>query len=106
MTTERLDTCFAKLKAEGRAAFVAYVMADDPDPETAFRIVSGLPAAGADIIQLGMPFSDPRAGAPADPARRPALAETGHHRGQDARRGPPLPPGRPDDPDRAHGLPQ
>jgi tryptophan synthase alpha chain len=64
MTTERLDTCFAKLKAEGRAAFVAYVMAGDPDPETAFRIFSGLPAAGADIIELGMPFSDPMAEGP------------------------------------------
>ncbi|MGZ6012703.1 MAG: tryptophan synthase subunit alpha [Caulobacteraceae bacterium] len=64
MTTERLNTCFAKLKAEGRAAFVAYVMAGDPDPETAFRILSGLPAAGADIIELGMPFSDPMAEGP------------------------------------------
>jgi tryptophan synthase alpha chain len=64
MTTERLDTCFARLKAEGRAAFVAYVMAGDPDPETAFRIFSGLPAAGADIIELGMPFSDPMAEGP------------------------------------------
>ena len=64
MTTERLNTCFAKLKAEGRAAFVAYVMAGDPDPDTAFRILSGLPAAGADIIELGMPFSDPMAEGP------------------------------------------
>jgi tryptophan synthase alpha chain len=64
MTTERLDTCFARLKAEGRAAFVAYVMAGDPDPDTAFRILSGLPAAGADIIELGMPFSDPMAEGP------------------------------------------
>ena len=64
MTHQRLDTCFAKLKAEGRAAFVAYVMAGDPDPETAFRILAGLPAAGADIIELGMPFSDPMAEGP------------------------------------------
>jgi len=64
MTTERLNTCFAKLKAEGRAAFVTYVMAGDPDPDTAFRILSGLPAAGADIIELGMPFSDPMAEGP------------------------------------------
>ena len=64
MTTERLNTCFAKLKAEGRAAFIAYVMAGDPDPETAFRILSGLPGAGADIIELGMPFSDPMAEGP------------------------------------------
>ena len=64
MTKQRLDTCFAKLKAEGRAAFVAYVMAGDPNPETAFEILSGLPAAGADIIELGMPFSDPMAEGP------------------------------------------
>jgi tryptophan synthase alpha chain len=64
MTTERLDNCFARLKAEGRAAFVAYVMAGDPDPDTAFRIMSGLPGAGADIIELGMPFSDPMAEGP------------------------------------------
>ena len=64
MTTERLNTCFAKLRAESRAAFVAYVMAGDPDPDTAFRILSGLPAAGADIIELGMPFSDPMAEGP------------------------------------------
>jgi tryptophan synthase alpha chain len=64
MTTERLNTCFAKLKAEGRAAFVAYVMAGDPDPDTAFRILQGLPGAGADIIELGMPFSDPMAEGP------------------------------------------
>jgi tryptophan synthase alpha chain len=64
MTKQRLDTCFAKLKAEDRAAFVAYVMAGDPNPETAFEILSGLPAAGADIIELGMPFSDPMAEGP------------------------------------------
>ena len=64
MTHQRLDACFAKLKAEGRAAFVAYVMAGDPDPDTAFAILSGLPQAGADIIELGMPFSDPMAEGP------------------------------------------
>src|ERR1700761_8640172 len=71
MTTERLNTCFAKLKAEGRAAFVAYVMAGDPDPDTAFEILKGLPAAGADIIELGIPFSDPMAEGP--PIQRAAL---------------------------------
>ncbi len=64
MTKQRLDSCFAKLKAEGRAAFVAYVMAGDPDPASAWDILSGLPAAGADIIELGMPFSDPMAEGP------------------------------------------
>ena len=76
MTTERLNTCFAKLKAEGRAAFVAYVMAGDPDPDTAFRIMSGLPGAGADIIELGMPFSDPMAeGPPIQRAAQRALKQ-------------------------------
>jgi len=60
----RLDARFAALRAEGRAAFVAYVMAGDPDAETALRIVQGLPAAGADVIELGFPFSDPMAEGP------------------------------------------
>ncbi len=64
MTSQRLESCFARLKAEGRAAFVAYVMAGDPDPRTAFEILSGLPGAGADIIELGFPFSDPMAEGP------------------------------------------
>ena len=64
MTVARLDACFAALKARNRAAFVAYVMAGDPDPDTALEIVKGLPAAGADIIELGFPFSDPMAEGP------------------------------------------
>ena len=60
----RLEGCFAKLKAQGRAAFVAYVMAGDPDAATALEIVEGLPGAGADIIELGFPFSDPMADGP------------------------------------------
>ena len=71
MTTARIDARFAALKAEGRAAFVAYVMAGDPDTETAFEILKGLPAAGADIIELGFPFSDPMAEGP--PIQRAAL---------------------------------
>jgi tryptophan synthase alpha chain len=67
----RLDTRFAQLKAEGRAAFVAYVMAGDPDEETGFEILKGLPAAGADIVELGYPFSDPMAEGP--PIQRAAL---------------------------------
>ena len=65
MSRERLEQRFAALEAEGRAAFVAYVMAGDPTPDTAFAILSGLPAAGADIIELGFPFSDPMADGPA-----------------------------------------
>ncbi len=62
--TRRIDTTFAGLKAQGRSAFIAYIMAGDPDAETAFTIMKGLPAAGADIIELGFPFSDPMAEGP------------------------------------------
>ena len=61
----RLDARFAALKAEGRAGFVAYVMAGDPDAATTLTVLQGLPAAGADIIELGFPFSDPMADGPA-----------------------------------------
>jgi tryptophan synthase alpha chain len=61
----RLDDRFAVLKREGRAGFVAYVMAGDPDAETSLRIVQGLPGAGADIIEVGFAFSDPMADGPA-----------------------------------------
>ncbi|HMP62129.1 MAG TPA: tryptophan synthase subunit alpha, partial [Phenylobacterium sp.] len=64
MTTERIDARFSALKAENRAAFVAYVMAGDPDRATALKILQGLPAAGADLIELGFPFSDPMAEGP------------------------------------------
>lgn len=57
----RLSTRFASLKREGRAGLVAYIMASDPDQETCFEILRGLPAAGADVIELGFPFSDPMA---------------------------------------------
>ncbi len=57
----RIDAKFAQLKADNRKAFVAYVMAGDPDYETSLEIVKGLPAAGVDIIELGLPFTDPMA---------------------------------------------
>jgi tryptophan synthase alpha chain len=60
----RIDDTFARLKAEGKKAFVAYVMAGDPDHETSLEIVKGLPGAGVDIIELGMPFTDPMADGP------------------------------------------
>jgi tryptophan synthase alpha chain len=76
LTTARIDARFAALKAEGRAAFVAYVMAGDPDRETAQTILNGLPAAGADLIELGFPFSDPMAeGPPIQRAAQRALAK-------------------------------
>jgi len=65
MIKTRIDTRFAALKAHGKKAFVAYVTAGDPDAETSLAIVQGLPGAGADIIELGMPFSDPMADGPA-----------------------------------------
>lgn len=71
MTTARIDARFAALKAEGRAAFVAYVMAGDPSRDEALEILRGLPAAGADIIELGFPFSDPMAEGP--PIQKAAL---------------------------------
>ncbi|MCA3487262.1 MAG: tryptophan synthase subunit alpha [Rhodobacter sp.] len=60
----RIDRQFARLKAEGRKAFVAYIMAGDPDPATSMAVMKGLPAAGVDIIELGMPFTDPMADGP------------------------------------------
>jgi tryptophan synthase alpha chain len=62
--TTRIDTRFAELKREGRAAFVTYVMCGDPDIETSLAIIRALPSAGADIIELGMPFTDPMADGP------------------------------------------
>lgn len=57
----RLDVRFKLLKAEGRGGLVTFITAGDPDGETSLEILKGLPAAGADIIELGMPFSDPMA---------------------------------------------
>ncbi|HRO32751.1 MAG TPA: tryptophan synthase subunit alpha [Brevundimonas sp.] len=71
MTTARIDARFAALKAEGRAGFVAYVMAGDPTRDQALAILRGLPGSGADIIELGFPFSDPMAEGP--PIQRAAL---------------------------------
>ncbi|MGC2776646.1 MAG: tryptophan synthase subunit alpha [Bradyrhizobium sp.] len=62
--TSRMDARFAQLKTEGRSAFVTFVMAGDPDPETSLAIVKALPQAGADIIEIGMPFTDPMADGP------------------------------------------
>jgi tryptophan synthase alpha chain len=59
-----LDARFAALRAEGRAGLIAYLMAGDPDMETCGAILDALPAAGADIIELGFPFSDPMADGP------------------------------------------
>src|SRR6478736_1811142 len=63
--TARMDKRFADLKAEGRPALVTYFMGGDPDYETSLSIMKALPTAGSDIIELGMPFSDPMADGPA-----------------------------------------
>ena len=60
----RIDDKFAELNAAGKKAFVAYVMAGDPNYETSLEIVKGLPNAGVDIIELGLPFTDPMADGP------------------------------------------
>jgi tryptophan synthase alpha chain len=63
--TTRIDTRFAELKKQGRSAFVTFLMAGDPDPATSLAIIKTLPEAGADIIEIGMPFTDPMADGPA-----------------------------------------
>ena len=63
--TARMDKRFADLKAEGRPALVTYFMGGDPDYDTSLGIMKALPEAGSDIIELGMPFSDPMADGPA-----------------------------------------
>jgi tryptophan synthase alpha chain len=64
VTKDRIDRRFAALKAENRAGFVTYVMAGDPDAATTLSVLKGLPGAGADLIELGFPFSDPMAEGP------------------------------------------
>jgi len=63
--TTRIDTRLADLKTQGRAAFVTFLMAGDPDPATSLAIIKALPQAGAEIIEIGMPFTDPMADGPA-----------------------------------------
>ncbi len=63
--TTRIDHRFAELKADGRAALVTFLTAGDPDPDTSLAILRALPKAGADVVELGMPFTDPMADGPA-----------------------------------------
>jgi tryptophan synthase alpha chain len=63
--TTRIEKRFAALKKEGRAALVTFTMAGDPDTETSLALAKALPKAGADLIELGMPFTDPMADGPA-----------------------------------------
>jgi tryptophan synthase alpha chain len=63
--TTRIDARFAELQKQGRSAFITFLMAGDPDPLTSLEIIKALPKAGADIIEIGMPFTDPMADGPA-----------------------------------------
>lgn len=60
----RIDAKFADLKAKGKKAFVSYIMAGDPSYDTSLEVMKGLPAAGVDVIELGLPFTDPMADGP------------------------------------------
>ena len=62
--TTRMEKRFALCKAEGRAALVTFLMAGDPDPKTSLDLIKALPQAGADVIEIGMPFTDPMADGP------------------------------------------
>ncbi len=62
--TTRIDTRFAELKKQGRSAFVTFLMAGDPDPSTSLELIKALPKAGSDMIEIGMPFTDPMADGP------------------------------------------
>ena len=103
-TMSRIAARFAALKAEGRAGLVTFVTAGDPDAATIQTILDGLPAAGAESIELGMPFTDPMADGPAIQAAEPARAQGRHDAGQDARSGAPIPRPRRGHADRADGL--
>ena len=63
--SDRIPTRFAALAQAGRSGLVTFITAGDPDPETSLALLRGLPAAGADVVELGMPFSDPMADGPA-----------------------------------------
>jgi len=77
-SASRIDQRFAALKTEGRTALVTFVTAGDPDYATSEKILLGLPAAGADLIELGMPFSDPMADGPAIQASSLRALKGGH----------------------------
>ena len=83
MTNEtRIDRRFAALRIAGKPALVTFVTAGDPDFETSAKILAGLPGAGADIIEIGMPFSDPMADGPAIQAAGLRALAAGHNMGK------------------------
>ena len=76
--TTRIDRRFAALRAEGRAGLVTFVTAGDPDYDASLEILRRLPGAGADVVELGMPFSDPMADGPAIQASSQRALKAGH----------------------------
>jgi tryptophan synthase alpha chain len=79
MTADRIAACFARCRAEGRAALVTFITAGDPDRTTSATILDALPQAGADIIELGVPFTDPMADGPAIQAAGLRALKAGQH---------------------------
>ena len=77
-TATRIDACFAALKKDKRPALVTFISAGDPDLATSEKILAGLAGAGADIVELGMPFSDPMADGPAIQASSLRALKNGH----------------------------
>jgi len=75
----RIDARFAALRREGRAGLITFVMAGDPDPDTSAAILKALPAAGADVLEIGMPFTDPMADGPAIQAAGLRALRTGQN---------------------------
>ena len=100
----RIERRFAALRAEGRAGLVTYLTAGDPDPDTSARLFGGLAAAGADLIEIGMPFSDPMADGPAIQEAGQRALKAGHDLAPHLGAGPRAAPRRRGDPDRADGL--
>ena len=92
--TTRIEKRFAALKAEGRAALVTFTMSGDPDYDTSLAIAKALPKAGADVIELGMPFTDPMADGPAIQAAGVRALAGGQTLDQDAGDGARIPQGR------------
>ena len=87
----RIAARFAELKREGRGALIPFLEAWDPDGATSLELLRGMPGAGADLIEMGMPFTDPMADGPDDPGRRQARAQSGRDARAHARDGARLP---------------
>ncbi|MEM9682028.1 MAG: tryptophan synthase subunit alpha, partial [Pseudomonadota bacterium] len=75
--TGRIERRFAALKAAGHGGLVTFVTAGDPNAETSMELIRGLPGAGADLIELGMPFTDPMADGPSIQASSPRALRAG-----------------------------